>query len=76
MVAINSIPQQEVANGNGQSENLRAIPIISLNFPAKKPSPSIPGGAGALVLITGLLSYIFNFFKVFLKNLTLMCKIL
>jgi hypothetical protein len=30
MVAMNSIPQQEVAKGNGQSELARAIPTTSL----------------------------------------------
>jgi hypothetical protein len=34
MVAMNSIPQQEVAKGNGQSES-RAIPTTSFSFVAK-----------------------------------------
>jgi hypothetical protein len=50
---MNSIPQQEVANGRGQSENFLAIPITLLNFVAKNPSPSNPSGAGASVLIIG-----------------------
>ncbi len=60
-VAINSIPQQEVAKGKGQSENFRAIPITLLSFVAKKPSPSKPSGASASILITGLLSDILFF---------------
>jgi hypothetical protein len=44
MVAINSIPQHEVANGKGQSEFARASPITPSSFVAKKPGPSIPSG--------------------------------
>jgi hypothetical protein len=57
MVAINSIPQHEVAKGNGQSELALANPTTSLNFVAKKPSPEYPGG-GATVFTDELL--IFN----------------
>jgi hypothetical protein len=35
MVAMNSIPQQDVAKGNGQSELARAIPTTSFSFVAK-----------------------------------------
>jgi hypothetical protein len=35
MVAMNSIPQQEVAKGNGQSELARAIPTTSFRVVAK-----------------------------------------
>jgi hypothetical protein len=45
MVAINSIPQQEVANGNGHKECERARPTAFSMEVAKKPDPSIPGGA-------------------------------
>jgi hypothetical protein len=44
MVAMNSIPQQEVAKGKGQMEFLRANPTTSLNLEAKKPSPWYPSG--------------------------------
>jgi hypothetical protein len=40
MVAMNSIPQQEVAKGNGQSELARAIPTTSFRVVAKNPSPT------------------------------------
>jgi hypothetical protein len=50
MVAINSIPQQEVANGSGQSELARAIPTSLSIDVAKNPGPSIPGGASAIVI--------------------------
>jgi hypothetical protein len=42
MVAMNSIPQQEVANG--QSELARAIPTTSFRV-VKNPSPTTPSGA-------------------------------
>jgi hypothetical protein len=42
MVAMNSIPQQEVAKGNGQSELARAIPTTSFRVVAKNPSPTTP----------------------------------
>ena len=45
MVAINSIPQQEVANGKGHIEFLRARPTTLLSCVVKKPSPVKPGGA-------------------------------
>jgi hypothetical protein len=32
MVAMNSIPQQDVAKGNGQSELARAIPTTSFSL--------------------------------------------
>jgi hypothetical protein len=40
-----SMPQQEVANGKGQSELARAIPTTGSKAVAKKPGPSMPGGA-------------------------------
>jgi hypothetical protein len=48
MVAINSIPQQEVAKGSGHKELARAIPTTLSIRVAKNPGPSIPGGASAL----------------------------
>jgi hypothetical protein len=45
MVAMNSMPQHEVAKGNGQSEFLRAMPTILSKLVAKKPGPSNPSGA-------------------------------
>ena len=45
MVAINSIPQQEVAKGNGHKECDLANPTTLSIDVAKKPDPSIPGGA-------------------------------
>src|SRR5687767_9457229 len=47
MVAMNSIPQQEVANGRGQIEFLRARPTTLSKLVAKKPSPPCPLGASA-----------------------------
>src|SRR6185503_14052226 len=44
MVAMNSIPQQDVANGNGQIEFFRAIPTTFSRLVAKKPVPSMPSG--------------------------------
>ena len=44
MVAMNSIPQQEVAKGSGQIEFLRASPITLSSVVAKKPSPIDPSG--------------------------------
>jgi hypothetical protein len=37
MVAMNSIPQQDVAKGNGQMEFFRASPITFSKLVAKKP---------------------------------------
>jgi len=39
MVAMNSIPQQEVAKGKGHKEFFLAKPTTLSNFVAKKPSP-------------------------------------
>jgi hypothetical protein len=50
MVAINSIPQQEVANGKGQRELALAIPITFSNEVAKKPDPSTPAGASTKLI--------------------------
>jgi hypothetical protein len=47
MVAMNSIPQQDVANGKGQREFLRARPTTSLSLVVKNPSPAYPSGASA-----------------------------
>jgi hypothetical protein len=48
MVAMNSIPQQEVANGNGHKECDLASPTTLSIDVAKKPDPSIPGGASTI----------------------------
>src|SRR5690606_17555862 len=47
MVAMNSIPQHDVANGSGHNELALANPIALSSVVAKKPDPSTPGGAGA-----------------------------
>ena len=52
MVAINSIPQHEVANGSGHKEYERAKPIALSSEVAKKPAPSTPGGASTNLNIT------------------------
>jgi hypothetical protein len=39
MVAMNSIPQHDVANGSGQMEFLRASPTTLSREVVKKPSP-------------------------------------
>ena len=48
MVAMNSIPQHEVAKGNGQIEFARAKPTACSNLVAKKPGPSRPAGGDAI----------------------------
>jgi hypothetical protein len=48
MVAINSIPQQEVAKGSGHMELALARPMTCSSLVAKKPWPSYPGGASAI----------------------------
>lgn len=45
MVAMNSIPQHEVAKGKGHIECDLASPTTLSKDVAKKPDPSIPGGA-------------------------------
>ena len=44
MVAMNSMPQHDVANGSGHIEFLRAMPTTFSRLVAKKPAPSTPGG--------------------------------
>jgi hypothetical protein len=51
IVAINSIPQHDVAKGRGQSEFALANPIALSNDVAKNPAPSTPGGASAKVIL-------------------------
>jgi hypothetical protein len=46
-VAINSIPQHDVAKGKGHKEFARASPTALSRVVAKKPAPETPGGAGA-----------------------------
>jgi hypothetical protein len=55
MVAINSIPQHDVAKGNGQSELARAIPTTSFSFVAKKPSPETPSGGVTIFIFESLI---------------------
>ena len=50
MVAMNSIPQQDVANGKGHNECERARPTTLSREVAKKPDPSIPGGAFTILM--------------------------
>jgi hypothetical protein len=57
---MNSIPQHEVAKGRGQRELARARPTRLSKLVAKKPAPSIPGGASATFTVDEsliLLSY-------------------
>jgi hypothetical protein len=49
MVAMNSIPQQEVAKGNGQSE-FETIPTTSFRVVAKNPSPTTPSGGSTIFI--------------------------
>jgi hypothetical protein len=44
---MNSIPQQEVANGRGQMEFFLAKPTTLSSEVAKKPSPMWPSGISA-----------------------------
>jgi hypothetical protein len=44
---MNSIPQQDVANGKGHNEFLRARPITLSKEVAINPSPEYPSGIGA-----------------------------
>jgi hypothetical protein len=50
MVAMNSIPQQEVAKGNGQSELARAIPTTSFRLWRKSFSTTPSGGSTIFML--------------------------
>src|SRR3989337_645888 len=50
MVAINSIPQQEVAKGKGQMEFFLAKPITLFKEVAKKPSPWCPSGISPMLI--------------------------
>src|SRR5690606_38029053 len=61
MVAINSMPQQDVANGSGQIEFLRASPTTFSRLVAKKPAPSMPGGFSARLILpfVSLMAFLF-----------------
>jgi hypothetical protein len=59
IVAINSIPQQEVANGKGHNEFALANPTTSLSFVAKKPSPETPSGGATIFVFVSLIAIIF-----------------
>jgi hypothetical protein len=65
MVAMNSIPQQEVAKGRGHIEFFRASPTASLSLVAKKPSPVCPSG-----ISTMLIEFFVSAGTVFTLNLT------
>ena len=56
MVDMNSIPQQEVANGKGQSEFALASPTNESKLVAKKPCPSNPGGDSTILMFELLIS--------------------
>jgi hypothetical protein len=60
MVAMNSIPQQEVAKGNGQSELARAIPTTSFRVVAKNPSPTTPSGGSTIFMFELLIVLCFE----------------
>lgn len=51
MVAMNSIPQQDVANGKGHNECDLARPTTLSKEVAKKPDPSMPGGAFTILML-------------------------
>jgi hypothetical protein len=50
---MNSIPQQEVANGKGQSEFFRASPTARSREVAKNPGPSNPSGPFSIFTVDG-----------------------
>jgi hypothetical protein len=58
MVAMNSIPQQEVAKGNGQSELAR--PTTSFRVVAKNLLPTTPSGGSTIFMLELLIVYILN----------------
>jgi hypothetical protein len=51
MVAMNSIPQQDVAKGRGHSELARAMPMTLSKEVAKNPEPSTPAGASTIFTV-------------------------
>jgi len=53
---MNSMPQQEVAKGNGQIEFFRARPITLSNVVAKIPGAVYPSGGSALLYVFMLVS--------------------
>jgi hypothetical protein len=61
MVAMNSIPQHEVANGKGQSEFALANPTALSNDVAKNPAPSKPSGLWLGSMFT-LISFVLKVF--------------
>jgi len=54
MVAMNSIPQQDVAKGKGHNEFFLAKPTTELSCVAKKPSPEIPSGAAPIEIASAI----------------------
>jgi hypothetical protein len=63
MVAMNSIPQHDVAKGKGQIEFFRANPTTFSRLVAKNPAPSIPGGFAEILIlpVIGSISYLLIF---------------
>jgi hypothetical protein len=59
MVAMNSIPQQEVANGSGQMEFFLARPTTLSIEVAKKPSPEKPSGVSTMLMPQSLVLFVF-----------------
>jgi hypothetical protein len=66
MVAMNSIPQHEVANGKGQSELALANPTALSNDVAKNPAPSKPSGLwlGSMFTLISVVLKVFLFLPV------------
>jgi hypothetical protein len=58
MVAMNSMPQHEVANGRGQIELLRARPITLSKVVANTPGAEYPSGGSTLLYIGFVVSII------------------
>jgi hypothetical protein len=52
---MNSIPQQEVANGSGHNELALAKPTTSLSLVAKNPSPVTPSGGATIFILESLI---------------------
>jgi hypothetical protein len=59
MVAMNSIPQQEVAKGNGQSEFTSHTYNI-IQFCGENPSPTTPSGGSTILCLNYSFFYILN----------------
>jgi hypothetical protein len=57
MVDMNSMPQQEVAKGNGQSEFALASPTNESKLVAENPCPSNPGGDSTICTVELLIQF-------------------